>query len=586
MSDTRIPVNASLFRALLQRRPHVTTTRASKGTMVATSHLIEELVANSPGPCVLLSGFQHGRNWVVERDKYLELAGDHDVIAVFAGQEPPVTWEAQHIGVRLNAGDPLTQEWFVLALGPDVAVTLCGLDAGERLPVDGADPPVDDSDRLFDVVWSFSPDVAREALAVVADAIGQAAPDKHAEVEAALARVDALGPLSPELVARGADHLVAGLIDRVERSRRLERATAAKVNLAKTEFLSRMSHELRTPLNVILGFTQLMQLDGRSPEDEEGLAHVERAGRHLLELIDEVLDISKIEEGRLELELEPVAIGALVGDALGLVRPLADQRSLRVDAGEAPASALRVIADRRRLRQVLLNLLSNAVKYNVEEGELAIRIATDPDGMVRVSVRDTGTGIPPADIERIFVPFERVGSDDVEGTGLGLPIARRLAVAMGGRIEVDSRTAGPTRGSTFSVLLPQAEPEPEPETAAGARVVVYIEDNPANVRLIERAIGGAGVVVRAAPTGTQGLALARSVAPALVLLDLNLPDIHGSEVLTQLLADPATRGVPVVVVSSDAVPATADRLTAAGAAAFLTKPLDLRELRSVVESLL
>jgi signal transduction histidine kinase len=535
---------------------------------------------------VLLSGFQHGRNWAVERDRYLALAGDHDVIAVFAGREPPATWEAHHIGVRLTAGDPLTQEWFVLALGPDVAVTLCGLDAGERLPAEGDDPPVDDSDRVFDVVWSFSPDVARDALAVVHDAIAEVAPERAGEVREAISRVEALEPISPELVARGADHLVGGLIERLERSRRLERATAARVDLAKTEFLSRMSHELRTPLNVILGFTQLMQLDARSEGDAEGLAHVERAGKLLLELIDEVLDISRIEEGRLELELGPVDVGALVGEVLGLVGPLADQRGLRLDAGRAPESPLRVVADRRRLRQVLLNLLSNAVKYNREGGDLEVRVEGPEDGLVRIAVRDTGAGIPAGELDRIFVPFERVGGEDVEGTGLGLPIAQKLAVAMGGRIEVDSRTSGPRTGSTFTVLVPAVPAEPVPGTAPGQRVVVYVEDNPANVRLIERAIGAGDVVVRSAPTGAQGLALIRSLAPALVLLDLNLPDVNGADVLAGLRADPATRDIPVVVVSSDAVPATSDRLRTAGAAAFLTKPLDLRELREVVGSLL
>ncbi len=581
-------MQASLFRALLVRRPHIAATRASKGTMVATSHLIEELVALSPGPCVLISGFQHGRNWVVERDRYLELAGDHEVIAVFAGREPPRAWEADHVGVRLNAGDPLTQEWFVLALGPDVAVTLCGLDAGEPLPDDDGDElPADDSGRLFDVVWSFSPAVAHDALAVVTDAIAEAAPDRLGEVRAAIGRVDALGPLSPELVARGADQLVAGLIERLERARRLERQTAARIGLAKTEFLSRMSHELRTPLNVILGFTQLMQLDGRSPEDAEGLAHVERAGRHLLELIDEVLDMSRIEEGRLALDLEPVAIGALVGEALGLVRPLADQRGLRVDAGDIARTALRVTADRRRLRQVLLNLLSNAVKYNAEGGPLDVRISGPEEGLVRVAVRDGGPGIGPADLARVFVPFERVGAiGDVEGTGLGLPIAQRLAVAMGGRIEVESRTEGPLSGTTFSVLLPVAPVEPAPAPAADERVVLYVEDHPANVRLVERAIAAPGVTVRTAPTGMQGLALARALAPAVVLLDLNLPDVGGADVFARLRADPATRDVPVVVVSSDATPATAARLLAAGAAAFLTKPLDVRELRAVVAALL
>jgi signal transduction histidine kinase len=579
VNDPRIPVGTSLFAALRARRPDLVAARASKGTMVATSHLIEELVARSRGPSVLLSGFQHGRNWAIERDRYLQLSGAHEVIAVFAGEEPPPAWETEHVGVRLAAGDPLTQEWFVLALGPEVAVTLCGLDAGAP---PAAEPGVDDSDRLFDVVWSFSPEVAHAALDVVADAVERSAPDRVAEVRAAVERLRGLEPVGPEVVARGADRLVAGLVERLERSRGLERAAAAQVNLAKTEFLSRMSHELRTPLNVILGFTQLMQLDERSAADAESLGHVERAGRLLLELIDEVLDISRIEEGRLELELEPVAVGAVVAEVLALLRPLADERGTGIDAGDAPASPLRALADPRRLRQVLLNLVSNAVKYGGSPGHVAVRVEPAPGDRVRIAVRDRGPGIPASDLERIFVPFERVGGAEVEGTGLGLAICRRLAVAMGGRIEVDSR---PGAGSTFSVVLPAAPAVAAAAPADDARVVLYVEDNHANVRLVERALAG-GVVVRSAPTAAQGLELAARLRPALVLLDLNLPDQHGAAVLEQLRADPATRDVPVVVISSDAVPATAQRLLGAGAAAFLTKPLDLAALRATVAGLL
>ena len=583
MTDHRIPVQTSLFGALRERRPDLVIARASKGTLVATSHLIEELVASSRGPSVLLSGFQHGRNWAVERDRYLELAGDHEVIAVFAGHEPPTSWETHHVGVRLNADDPLTQEWFVVALGPEVAVTLCGLDA-DTPPPSPDHAAVDDSDRLFDVVWSFSPEVAHDALGVVTAAVEQAAPERVAEVRAAVDRLRGLEPIGPELVARGADQLVAGLVERVERSRRLERATAARVNLAKTEFLSRMSHELRTPLNVILGFTQLMRLDDRGPQDEEGLGHIERAGRHLLELIDEVLDISRIEEGRLQLDLEPVPVGAVVAEVLALIRPLADERGATVDAGDAAVSPLLARADRRRLRQVLLNLVSNAVKYGGPSGRVTVGVEAVGDDRVRVAVRDRGAGIPAADLDRIFVPFERVATDeDVEGTGLGLPISQRLAVAMGGRIEVDSRVGA---GSTFGLVLPAVPPAAAPAPAQDEQVVLYVEDNRANVRLVERALGGAGVVVRSTPTAAQGLELAERLRPALILLDLNLPDEHGAVVLERLRAGAATSGVPVVVISSDAVPATAQRLLDAGASAFLTKPLDLRAFRETVTELL
>ena len=599
MTDPRIPVDASLFAALRARRPELVTARASKGTMVATSHLIEDLVARSPAPCVLLSGFQHGRHWAVERDRYLQLAGGNEVIAVFAGDEPPPGWEARHVGVRLRDGDPLTQEWFVLAIGPDIAVTLCGLDAGTHATPPGADPTVDDSDRLFEVIWSFDPDIAHAALDVVVDAVAEAAPDRVDAVRSAVAgareaEVDAAA------VARSADHLVAGLVGRLERSRAIERATARQMDLAKNQFLSRMSHELRTPLNVVLGFSQLLQLEAAADADREGLAHIERAGRHLLGLIDEVLDISRIEEGRLDLELEAIPVSAAVAEVLSLSAPLAAERGITVDAAAAEASSRLVWADRRRLRQVLLNVVQNAVKYNVEGGRIDVGVVRMSDGLVRIAIRDTGPGIATDSLERIFMPFERASEPEVEGTGLGLPISQRLARAMGGRIEVDSRVGG---GATFMVALPEArsgrgpgdgadtegDAAASPASAAEAAPaeIVYVEDNPPNVRLVERALEGRHVVVRTAPTAEEGLLLARGpVRPALVLLDLDLPDQPGITVLEHLRADPELHDVPVVVVSSDAMPATAERLAAAGATAYLTKPLDLRTFLDTVDALL
>jgi signal transduction histidine kinase/CheY-like chemotaxis protein len=590
--DARIGVDASLYHALRRARPDVRPTLASKATLVATSHLVEDLVARASSRHVLMSGFQHGRHWAAERQRYLELAGGSEVIAVFAGQEPPPEWGVDHVGVRLRAGDPLTQEWFVLALGPEVAVTLCGLDG-----VDGPSlPGTHEADRLFEVIWSFDRDVAQRAASLVVAALADVAPERARAVAAA---VEALEP-PPEpgaAVAGAADHVVAGMLERVERLRGRERTVERRANEAKTEFLSRMSHELRTPLNAILGFTQLLELEsGRTVDDRESLAQISRAGRHLLQLVDEVLDITRIEAGRLALSFGAVAVGRVLDEAAELIRPLADARGVVLEAAWREAAPLHVQADRQRLLQILLNLLSNGVKYNAEGGRLAVEVSRGEGDTVRIAVRDTGPGIAPADLARLFVPFERLPATAAaaEGTGLGLALSLRMAHAMDGRIEVDSRVG---HGSTFSLVLPAAEPAldeaaaplaaPAPPPTPQRRRVLYVEDNPSNLRLVERVLARRpDVELRSATGGREGLALARRERPDLVLLDLNLPDVPGEEVLRVLRTDPETAHVPVVVVSSDATPDAARRTRHAGAAAFITKPLDIRALLETVSGLL
>jgi signal transduction histidine kinase/CheY-like chemotaxis protein len=557
--------------------------------MVVTSHLIEELVAASPDRAVLISGFQHGRNWAVERDRYLDLAGRHDVIAVFAGQAPPAAWEVEHVGIRLDDGDPLTQEWFVLALGPGLAVTLCGLDSGNRLDSRG-DPPADDSDRLFEVIWSFDPDVAHGALAVVLDAVARSAPDRADQVRETVGDIPR-DPVGAADVARSADQLVAGLVTRLEHARAREVAAVRRATEAKNRFLSRMSHELRTPMNAILGFTQLLQLedDGR---DTESLQHITRAGEHLVGLIDEVLDISRIEEGELRLRPEEVDLAPLVGDVLTLVAAQATEREVRIE--RSVAAGLRLRADPQRLRQIVINLVSNAIKYNVPGGRVDV-VASRDDGTIRLAVTDTGPGIAAADAELLFLPFERLSpASAVPGTGLGLTISQRLAVAMGGRIEVDTR---PGRGSTFTLALPQGlhtgqdggdgEADGVPSGREERVDVVYVEDNPSNVLLMERTLARhAGLRVEAIGTVAGALERIRALRPSLVLLDLDLPDGDGAEVLAALQLDPAMRHLPVLVVSSDATDGARRRLAASGATDFLTKPFDLRRLLEAVRSAL
>jgi signal transduction histidine kinase/CheY-like chemotaxis protein len=401
--------------------------------------------------------------------------------------------------------------------------------------------------------------------------------------------------------------LVAGLLllarslhgrRRAEEAAEVAREEAERANRAKSEFLSRMSHELRTPLNVILGFGQLLELGALDERGRKAVEQIIKAGHHLLGLINEILDISRIEAGRLSLSLEAVAVDEAIGEALALVEPLAGARKITLTR-EGAAPGVYALADYQRLKQVLLNLFSNAVKYNQEGGEVAARVSGS-NGKVVIEVADTGAGIAADQLERIFVPFERLDADEgvVEGTGLGLPLARRLVQAMGGTLTVESELGA---GSTFSIEVPATEapgPAGEAERAAmhqpalngpaaaanGARTVLYVEDNLSNLRLME-GIFSRRPDLRLMPAmqGTLGLELAREHAPDLILLDLHLPDIGGEEVLSRLRSDPKVGRVPVIVLSADATPRQIERLRRRGANAYLTKPLDVQQLLETLD---
>jgi PAS domain S-box-containing protein len=384
---------------------------------------------------------------------------------------------------------------------------------------------------------------------------------------------------------------------RIEKALREAKEEADRANHAKSDFLSRMSHELRTPLNSILGFSQL--LDRQSPTEVQRtrIRYILTAGRHLLNLINEVLDISRIEAGTLQLSLEPVCIEEAIAEALDLMRPLAAERSITLGANEPLDSTTYVLADRQRLKQVLLNLLSNAVKYSAIEGSVTISF-TESQRFTRISVRDTGAGIPVEKLARLFTPFDRLGAEQspVEGTGLGLALCQRLVQAMHGTIGVSS-TLG--NGSTFWLELPQSESplqklEAAKSGAAGAdalsaetRSVLYIEDNFSNVTLVEQMLAERPTLeLMTAMQGRVGLELARKHTPHVILLDMHLPDIPGWQVLAQLKADHLTRDIPVVVISADATPPQIKRLLSAGARSYLTKPIDITEFFKVVDEVL
>jgi signal transduction histidine kinase/ActR/RegA family two-component response regulator len=403
---------------------------------------------------------------------------------------------------------------------------------------------------------------------------------------------NALRQLNAELEARVTERTEA--LTRANLALVRARLDADRANLAKSEFLSRMSHDLRTPLNAIIGFAQVLEMDATSGEQQEGLTHILRAGRHLLEMINEVLDISRIEAGRLSLSLEPVSLGELVHSAVELVQPLSARRNLSMTVDVPPG--VHVLADRLRLNQVLFNLLSNAVKYNREGGIVRVEAET-VETHVLVVVSDTGAGIPPDKLDRLFTPFDRLGAEQsgVEGTGLGLALVKGLVQAMNGSTHVESVVG---QGSRFTVRLPAADAAalPPDDDAAERSVrpdsgvsgtVLYVEDNPSNVRLMQVVLSKRpGITMLHAPDGETGLAMLRERRPDLVFLDLHLPKIGGEEVLRRVWDDPVLRRIPVVVLTADATPAQMRRLLASGATAYLTKPVDVRDVFAILDLVL
>jgi signal transduction histidine kinase/ActR/RegA family two-component response regulator len=372
---------------------------------------------------------------------------------------------------------------------------------------------------------------------------------------------------------------------------------AHRANEAKNEFLSRVSHELRTPLNAILGFGQLLEMDDLATAGQrESVGQVMAGGRHLLGLIEDVLDISRIESGNLPVSIEATAVSAVVSESIALVASLAEGLGVVIDLTPVHDSDIHVRADRRRLKQVLVNLASNAIKYNRPGGRVTISCDEAGPGMARLSVRDTGPGIPADRLSQLFTPFDRLGAEHttVEGSGLGLALSQRLAEMMGATLSVETEVGA---GSTFSIHVPLAEDpavaaltepldEPVPATAdAPQGTVLYVEDNPSNLKLVQRILERRpGVRLVTAGTGRLAMSLAAQLPLDLVLLDLHLPDVSGAEVLSHLRAQPETAHTPVVVLSADATPGQIDRLHQAGADAFLTKPIDVRKLLETIDS--
>jgi signal transduction histidine kinase/ActR/RegA family two-component response regulator len=402
----------------------------------------------------------------------------------------------------------------------------------------------------------------------------------------------ALGLLTETLIRRRAYAL--RLVDERTKSVVEARMAAEKANKAKSEFLSRMSHELRTPLNAVLGFGQLLEMDGLTPEQAENVSQITKGGAHLLDLINEILDISQIESGHMSMSPEAVLVGDVVEAAVSLLRPLAEERGVHLIGGTDHGCGHYIFADRQRLKQILLNLVGNGIKYNRQGGSVSISCFEPVAGTLRIQVTDTGPGIAPDQFHLLFQPFERLGAEQtsVPGTGVGLALSRGLAEVMGGTLDVEST---PGRGSTFWVEFPIVESPvklyeennnhkaPHVDEQGGV-TIVHIEDNLANVELVERVLAQRPeITVVPAMQGRMGIDLARRHRPALILLDLNLLDIPGSEVLKILRDDPVTADIPVAIVSADAMPRQVQRLLSSGAIDYLTKPIDIHRLLALVD---
>jgi PAS domain S-box-containing protein len=375
----------------------------------------------------------------------------------------------------------------------------------------------------------------------------------------------------------------------------LAREAAERVNRAKSEFLARMSHELRTPLNAILGFGQLLESSPLGEDDRDSAHRIVTAGTHLLELVNEVIDISRLEAGRVSLSIEPVSLREVVAACFDQCRPDALKRGVTLDS-ENGTEETYVLADRGSLQQVMSHLVRNAVAYNRTGGSVTVSWEVSGD-LIDIRVADTGIGVAPDKVDRLFSPFDRLDADQTSrtpGTGLGLALSKRLVAAMGGTMGVESR---PGEGSTFHVELlrtmaplERAEPWLVSERSlepGGPRMILYIEDNLANIALVERVIAKRpGIGLLTAQLGGVGLELAQEHHPDLVLLDLNLPDLGGEEVMQRLLADPRTADIPIVLLSADTTVSKADRLLAAGAREYVVKPLDVARFLDVIDDIL
>jgi PAS domain S-box-containing protein len=399
------------------------------------------------------------------------------------------------------------------------------------------------------------------------------------------------------------DQHLQSALQQTHRAMRDAKLAAETANRAKSEFLSNMSHELRSPLNAILGFAQLMDTGtpAPTPDQKDSIDQIMQAGWYLLELINEILDLALIESGKISMSPEPMSLAEVLADCLAMIEPQARTRDIRV-AWAGPACELHVRADRTRVKQIFVNLLSNAIKYNREGGAVELSCEMRPGGRVRVNVRDTGLGLSASDLAQLFQPFNRLSqaTGSEEGTGIGLVVSKRLVELMGGEIGAHSRLG---EGSVFWIELHAAQAEdahglapldggavdllPQATPGVPRRTVLCVEDNPANLQLVRRLLlRRPDLALIEAKDGREGIALARSEQPDVILMDINLPGISGLTALRILAGDAKTAHIPVLALSANAMPHDIEKGLAAGFFRYLTKPIKLGEFLTALDQAL
>ncbi|MGE4051818.1 MAG: ATP-binding protein, partial [Piscinibacter sp.] len=380
----------------------------------------------------------------------------------------------------------------------------------------------------------------------------------------------------------------------------LDKQAAELASRAKSEFLSRMSHEMRTPLNAVIGFTQLLRMQPEGPASKvtEYADHILRASEHLLGLVNEVLDLQRVEEGRAALEPRPIELAPFLESTLDLLRPAAQSGGIAL-ASQVPGGHW-VLADERCLRQVLMNMVSNAVKYNRPGGWVLVTLLDAPPGRCTIAIEDTGSGLTDEQLARLFQPFERLGHEttSIEGTGLGLVITRSLIEQMGGSVTLSSV---PGAGTLARIELPAAEPPDTapaplapPQTAVPVPPpaqqqplrVLYVEDNRINALLFEEAMRLlGGIELQIAESGEEALRLIEGWTPQVLVLDANLPDMNGHELLARLRGDAALAAVPAFMCSADAMPEDLERARASGFRGYWTKPIEMAKVSAALDAL-
>ena len=511
-----------------------------------------------------------------------------------------------------------TADYLAIALGVTVLALLVALLLLRRLDHVITQPILDIADVAREVIETG--DYSRRARKLSADEVAQLVDSFNKMLAEIELRTQALersnGELAREAEQRAqAQQEVMRLNQELEvrvheRTVQLEMTNgelamameeARSANYAKSAFLSSMSHELRTPLNAILGFAQILSSD-RLPstlaQKKEFAGHILKSGRHLLTLINEILDLAKVESGTVSLSLEPVALDAILQECRDMIAPLASQRGIGMAFPDA--CPLNVLADRTRLKQILLNLLSNALKYNREHGAVSIDCAPQPGGRARISVRDTGVGLDAEQVALLFQPFNRLGQEGgtEEGSGIGLVVTKRLVELMDGHIGVSSEAGV---GSTFWIELRLADRLPDPAPPALPRpdlagalldnsapvTLLYVEDNPANLTLVEEIVRYCPQLrLLTAKDGRLGVDMALTHMPQLILMDINLPHINGTDALKLLRADPRTAHIPVIALTANAMPGEVERSMALGFYRYLTKPINLEEFTEAINSTL